>query len=146
MKCENSDMISIAHSRIVCLSRKMSNKGASKSYHNLATKPGQPPVVDNQGQLATCTRFALSKAICFGFDKKIWVKNQSLDVDQKSVTTALLQEHKDPDGKWPTDFNGVELQLYEKLNTCWLTVIQVRKLDKKTEIDDFKKDLNSKKC
>ena len=141
-------MISIAHSCIVCLSRRMSDNGTSKTYHIFATKPGQPPVVDNQGQLATCTRFALSKAICFGFDKKIWVKNQSLDMDQNNVTTALLQEHKDSDGKWPTDFNGVQLQLYEKFNTCWLTDIRVRKLTKKNDMDGFKKDLNSKnpKC
>ena len=104
--------LTFAHFSFVSLSSNMSHLGTSKSYKYFC-KPGQPPLVDDQGKLATCTRFALSKAICFGFDKNIWGNTQSLDLEQKAVTNVLLNEHKDDKGKWPTDFDGKVYQFQE---------------------------------
>ena len=77
-------------------------------------KPGGAAVPDDQGDLETCTRFALAKAICDGFLNQRWVKNTSLDIDQDVVAHVLLQEHKDGEGKWPTEFNGKKFQFQEK--------------------------------
>ena len=54
--------------------------------------PGALPVLDNQGNLKTCTRFAVAKALIAGLMMKIFVPYQEIDVDQGEVTTALLQE------------------------------------------------------
>ena len=85
------------------------------SCSSLLRDPGGAPVNDDQGELETCTRFALAKAICDGFDKRRWV-NQALDVDQNVVTGALLQVHKDGEGKWPTAFNGKRFQFQDKIS------------------------------
>ena len=99
--------------------------------------PGHAAVVDNQGKLATCTRFALSKAICDGFFWERWIPKTSLDIDQGEVTTALLQEHKDTVGKWPHEFNGKEYQFQEKqLSSYWKAKLEIKEL-KGQEIQKF---------
>lgn len=106
--------------------------------------PGGPAVADDQGDLSTCTRFALSKAICEGFYTKRWNPNEELDVDQACVTTSLLQVPKDGDGKWPTDFHKTRFQFQEQISkSYWDTMLFVDKLDNVKEIEAFKRDMSS---
>ena len=108
--------------------------------------PGQPPQPDDQGTLATCTRFALSKAVCHGFDRKMWVKAKSLDMEQSAVTSILINEHKYSQGKWPTDFAG-KTYLFQERNSksYWLTTLSVKDLKTRQDIAYFEKDINSVK-
>ena len=56
--------------------------------------PGGPAEVDNQGILAECTRFALSKAIGNGFWTRKIAKGEVIDIFQDSVKEVLCNEHK----------------------------------------------------
>ena len=39
--------------------------------------------------------------------RKIFVPGREVDIDQDQIKTALLNEHKDGEGKWPDDdFHG----------------------------------------
>ena len=67
--------------------------------------PEGMPRPDNQGNSSQCTRFAVSKAIINGFMKKKFSPYKELDFDQKEVTSALINEHKDDAGKYPTHLN-----------------------------------------
>ena len=98
-------------------------------YLPLLRSPGHAAVVDDQGPLATCTRFALSKGICDGFFKKRWIFGKSLDIDQDSVSLVLLQEHKDTIGKWPEEFDKKQYQFQEKkLRSYWDTKVEIEEL------------------
>ena len=56
--------------------------------------PGGPAVLDNQGKLEECTRFALSKAIGNGFWTGKIVKGKDIDISQESIKEVLCNEHK----------------------------------------------------
>ena len=51
--------------------------------------PGQEPEPDEQGNVPTCTRYALSKAACAGFQREIFVVNTIVDFEQKYITKIL---------------------------------------------------------
>ena len=106
--------------------------------------PSGPAVVDNQGPLDLCTRFALGKAIVDGFHKKQWVTNKTLDIDQGSVTTALVKEHDDVGGKWPNEFDGKDYKFQDvNLNSWWKTRVKIDELSTDKQILEFKKDIVS---
>ena len=61
----------------------------------LKRAPGARPVVDDQGSLPLCTRFALAKAVANAFATgKVWGAQGEIDIDQCCITTAFLQETK----------------------------------------------------
>ena len=90
--------------------------------------PGGLPVPDNQGKLKTCTRFAVAKAVIAGFMMKIFIPNEEVDVDQEAVVTALLNEHKDEEGKWPEEFHGKYYQFRDRKARYWKVNLSVEKL------------------
>ena len=90
--------------------------------------PGGLPVPDNQGKLKTCTRFAVAKAVIAGFMMKIFVPNEEVDVDQEAVVTALLNEHKDEEAKWPHQFHGKKYQFKDRKLRYWKVDLRVEKL------------------
>ena len=47
---------------------------------------------DDQGSYDSSIQHSLAKAICDGCMKRIFMKNQSIDLDQSEVTKALLHE------------------------------------------------------
>ena len=49
---------------------------------------------DDQGNLDTCTRFAMSKAAGNGFYTKKTVLGNQIDIGQDFIVAALLNEHK----------------------------------------------------
>ena len=68
------------------------------------------------------------------------MKNTSLDIDQDVVAHVLLQEHKDGEGKWPTEFNGKKFQFQDKQSRLfWETDINV-------DIQKFICDISSIHC
>ena len=74
------------------------------------------------------------------------MKNTSLDIDQDVVAHDLLQEHKDGEGKWPTEFNGKKYQFQDnKSRLYWATDIKVEKL-KRRNIQGFICDISSTHC
>jgi hypothetical protein len=86
----------------------------------------------------------LRKAICQVFDRKMCVKIRSLDMDQNAVTSILLNEHKDSQGKWPTNFTGKTYQFYERnFISYWLTTLSLKELKTRQDIEYFKKDINA---
>ena len=52
---------------------------------------------DDQGNLDTCTRFAMSKTVGNGFWTKRTVLGNKIDIDQNFIVAALLAEHKASD-------------------------------------------------
>ena len=97
------------------------------------------PLPDNQGDSGLCTRFAVSKAIKSGFaDMKFW--DTELDFVQGEVATALINEHKDDEGKCPTDFNGKSYHFQEnKTKDMWRVKLAVDKVEKSNFHDELKK-------
>ena len=49
-------------------------------------------------------------------------------MDQGEVTTALLQEYKDEEGKWPDEFNNKTYLLKDSKNRYWKTTLSIEKL------------------
>ena len=47
-----------------------------------------------EGNLRTCTRFALAKSIADGMMREIFVSERKIDIDQDQIKTALLNVHK----------------------------------------------------
>ena len=77
-------------------------------------KPGGYPVPDDQGFGRTCTRFALAKALCAGLHGGIWNGGISIDADQTWMTSSLCQLFLDTEGKWPSDYHGKVVQIFDK--------------------------------
>ena len=50
---------------------------------------------DNQGNAETCSLFAISKAVCNGFETDKFFPGY-LDFDQGKITTGLLGQINDP--------------------------------------------------
>ena len=82
-----------------------------------AILPSAPARESDQGQLRTCTRHALAKAVVDGFQDKIF-HHQEIDLDQEMVTNALLamDQGQEMVGVWPDRFNFSQFQLQERLN------------------------------
>ena len=97
------------------------------------------PRPDNQGDSRLCTRFALSKAINSGFiDMKF--SDTELDFVQGEVTTALINEHKDDDGKFPTDFDGKSYHFQENVTKImWSVLLKVIEVEKSRHHDELKR-------
>ena len=93
------------------------------------------------GNLLTCTRFALSKSMADGLMRKIFVAGKSVDIEQDQIKTALLNEHKDGEGKWPEDFHAKYYQLQDKKANYWIITLSVVKVNHA----DFLLDLKSGK-
>ena len=64
---------------------------------------------------------------------------RKVDIEQDQIKTALLNEHKDGEGKWPEDFHEKYYQLQDVAANYWkLTLSLVR-----TDHADFVLDLKS---
>ena len=97
------------------------------------TPPGSLAKPDNQGQLEVCTRLAISKSLVDGLMRKIFVPGHEIDNDQDNMTTALLQEHKDGDGKWPHEFHNKTYQLMDRVRRHWRLTLSVKMLQTSNE-------------
>ena len=102
--------------------------------------PGAYPTPDNQGNLEVCTRYAIAKAIIDGFMRRIFVRGKEVDLDQKTVTTGLLNVHKNGDPQWPTAFNGTSYQFFDEQARHWRVDLRVHKM---TGVEDFKRDVSN---
>ena len=60
----------------------------SKRTRTIST-PGQEPFADYQGLVPTCTRYALSKATCRGFQRKYFFPAAEVDFKQNYITSVL---------------------------------------------------------
>lgn len=100
--------------------------------------PGSKPTPDDQGNLDVCTRFAICKAIIFGFMMKIFVPGKEIDIDQACMTLVLLNEHKDGEGKWPDKFNNKKYQLLDSKRRYWETHVSVQEVQ---NLHDFISDI-----
>ena len=84
-----------------------------KRIRSSRSSPEGIPRPDNQGNSKQCTRFALSKALINGFMNKKFFPNKELDFVQEEVKSALMNEHKDNAGKYPSEFHGRSYQFQE---------------------------------
>ena len=71
--------------------------------------------------------------------RKIFVAGRSVDIEQDQIKTALLNEHKDGEGKWPEDFHAKYYQLQDKKANYWKITLSVVKVNHA----DFVLDLQS---
>ena len=72
--------------------------------------------------------------------RKIFVPGREVDIDQDQIKTALLNEHKDGEGKWPDkDFHDKYYQLQDVKANYWKITLSVVKVDH----TDFLLDLQS---
>ena len=65
--------------------------------------PGAFAEVDNQKNAETCSLFAISKAVCNGFETDKFFPGY-LDFDQGQIRTALLGQIDDPVSKTISSF------------------------------------------
>lgn len=56
--------------------------------------PGALAVIDNQGNLGFCSRFALGKAAANGFMLRKFYPYQQLDFVQRDIATAIVNSDK----------------------------------------------------
>ena len=71
--------------------------------------------------------------------RKIFVAGRSVDIEQDQIKTALLNEHKDGEGKWPEDFHAKYYQLQDTKANYWKITLSVVKVNHA----DFVLDLQS---
>lgn len=75
------------------------------------------PVVDEQGNKETCTRFGIAKCITNALDKCKYIRDgegcsHKIDVRQEQIVHALREVHCDDFiGKRPSEFNGVKIKI-----------------------------------
>ena len=62
--------------------------------------PGALAVIDNQGNLGFCSRFALGKAAANGFMLGKFSQNQQLDFVQRDIATAIVNSDKVEFNQW----------------------------------------------
>jgi len=121
-----------------------SNK-QTKAQHGSA-KPEQEAYPDDQGEFQTCTRHALGKAICDGYEFMWFDKPEKVDFLQKEIINTLVAvdgDEKKYDGKWPTDYNGLRMELLEDnfiySGKAWSIKLKVKEVEKKELLEGFKK-------
>ena len=99
------------------------------SSFDINIKPGAPPVPDNQGPYPLCSSFALGKAIVNGFETGNFTNGISVDLNQQSVSEALVRLIQDDlTPKCPTEFEGKVIKLWDVNNIIWDTKISVSKV------------------
>ena len=59
----------------------------------------------------------------------MFVAGREVDIDQDQIKTALLNEHKDGEGKWPQDFHDKYYQLQDTKANYWKITLSVVKVD-----------------
>ena len=76
--------------------------------------PGAYPIPDNQGNGATCTRYALAKAACSGLHNGVWTSGQAMDINQEALSMSICQEFKNTHGAWPTKYDKTIILAFDK--------------------------------
>ena len=100
-------------------------------------------ILDNQGEeTGLCARLATSKAISNGFMEKEFVPGKELDFVQGEIKSALVNEHKNMEGNWPTDFDGKSFHLQENKTKMWWDIaVKVEEILQKMQHDELKKNM-----
>ena len=113
------------------------------SNSSLHDPPGKEAVSDDQGNLETCTRHALAKAICSGCWNKLFDAEQ-IDLDQGDVAQKLiaLNPEKLFKGMWPKEFSKKKFEFTDQ-TTKKVWVLQL--LVVRTERDKFIEEATSQK-
>ena len=84
-------------------------------------KPGAYPTPDDQGLGNTCSIFAVSKAVAAKLHEGIWPIGK-VDVDQQSITSALLQVFQDTKPRWPSEFDGETILIMDRYSRRYLQI------------------------
>ena len=56
--------------------------------------PGAYSIPDDQGNGATCTRYALAKTACCGLINGVSTSGQAMDIIQEALCMSICQEFK----------------------------------------------------
>ena len=70
--------------------------------------------------------------------RKMFVPGRQVDIEQEQITTALLNEHKDGEGKWPEDFHDKHYQLQDVRANYWRLTLSVVRTDQAEFLLDLK--------
>jgi len=100
--------------------------------------PSAPAGVDDQGNANTCSLFALSKAVCNGFETKKFVPGY-LDFNQETTRNILMNKVQGStvlNSRFPTDFDGIIFTIQDKKNEYYSTTIGVNDIS----VGDFGSD------
>lgn len=68
----------------------------------------------------------------------MFVPGRQVDIEQEQIKTALLNEHKDGEGKWPEDFHDKYYQLQGVRANYWKETLSVVKTDPADILLDLK--------
>ena len=113
----------------------LSNSSLDKSSFEPPAWKAQP---DEQGNFETCTRHALSKAICDGCWDKIFHCEQ-INLNQAEVTEALIALNPEMlyKGMWPKEFSKKKFEFTDQTtNRKWVLQLLVSKTEKDGLIDE----------
>ena len=95
-------------------------------------------MLSDQGNLRTCTRHAVAKAMVDGFQDRIF-HHLEIDLDQEVITEALIamDQGQQMEGVWPERFHGTQFEFPERLNgRVWTVKLSLHRIESATLINE----------
>jgi len=117
------------------------------------TSPDPPPKEeahpDDQGDLSTCTRHAVGKAVCDGYEWVWFDQAEKLDFLQREIVNTLIAVDGDAmkkEGTWPTHYDGLGMELLEDnfnySGKAWKIYLRVAEVKKEQVMKSMTPDSN----